>query len=339
MATYVISDIHGQYNMFIELLDKIDLKDTDTLYILGDVLDRGPHPIKTIRKLMEMPNAICLVGNHEFMAMKCLEFLMKEITDKSIEELDDEMLDNLETWQYNGSRSTVDEFTQMDFESKKDVIDFIKEFLIYEEVSVNDKNYLLVHGGLGNYSPEKDIDDYSLHELIWSRADYNIQYFSDKYVITGHTPTQAIRNNPNPGYIYRQNNHIAIDCGATYPGGRLAAICLDTGEEYYSEPNKMGSDVLAYDEKDVAAKTHYENKYFSIDVPEDWIGYWDVIEEENSLYVDQILYRLSYKPPVENYGGGTEIYILDISDTSVPLSVYRASIPDYAEESRGCIIH
>ena len=96
--------------------------------------------------------------------------------------------------------------------------------------------------------------------------------------------------------------------------------------------------LLAYDEKDVAAKTHYENKYFSIDVPEDWIGYWDVIEEENSLYVDQILYRLSYKPPVENYGGGAEIYILDISDTSVPLSVYRASIPDYAEESRGCII-
>lgn len=129
MATHVISDIHGQYNMFIELLDKINLKDTDTLYILGDVLDRGPHPIKTIRKLMEMPNAICLVGNHEFMAMKCLEFLMKEITDKSIEELDDEMLDNLETWQYNGSRSTVDEFTQMDSESKKDVIDFIKDWL------------------------------------------------------------------------------------------------------------------------------------------------------------------------------------------------------------------
>ena len=61
MSTYVISDIHGQYNMFIELLDKIDLKDTDTLYILGDVL------------------FTCLVGNHEFMAMKCLEFLMKEI--------------------------------------------------------------------------------------------------------------------------------------------------------------------------------------------------------------------------------------------------------------------
>ena len=72
MATYVMSDIHGQYDMFIELLRKINLKDEDTLYVLGDVLDRGPHPIKVLLKLMEMPNAICLVGNHECMAVECL---------------------------------------------------------------------------------------------------------------------------------------------------------------------------------------------------------------------------------------------------------------------------
>ena len=159
MSTYVISDIHGQYDMFMELLDKIKLKETDTVYILGDVLDRGPHPIKTLRKLMEMPNAICMVGNHEFMALECLEFLMKEITDKSIEELDETMLDNLVTWQYNGSKTTIDEFRKLDTEGQMGVIDFIKELLIYEEVSVGDKDYLLVHAGLGNYSPQKDIED------------------------------------------------------------------------------------------------------------------------------------------------------------------------------------
>ena len=37
------------------------------------------------------------------------------------------------------------------------------------------------------------------------------------------------------GYIFRHNNHIAIDCGACFPEGRLAAICLDTDEEYYIE--------------------------------------------------------------------------------------------------------
>lgn len=51
---YVISDIHGCYDQFIELLDLIQLKDSDTLYVLGDVVDRGPHPIKTLLKLMEI---------------------------------------------------------------------------------------------------------------------------------------------------------------------------------------------------------------------------------------------------------------------------------------------
>ncbi len=224
--------------MFLELLEKIKLKEADTLYVLGDVLDRGPHPIKTLRKLMTMPNAICLVGNHELMALKCLEFLMKEITDVSVAELDEKMLDTLANWQYDGSRSTIDEFSQLDAEDKQDVIEFIEEFLIYEEVSTNGKEYLLIHAGLGNYSPEKDIEDYSLHELIWMRADYNVKYFEDTYVITGHVPTQTIVGNPRPGYIYRRNNHIAIDCGAHYPGGRLAALCLDTGEEFYSAPNE-----------------------------------------------------------------------------------------------------
>ena len=210
MATYVISDIHGQYDMFVDLLEKIKLKDEDTLYILGDVLDRGPHPVKTLRKLMEMPNAICLVGNHEVMALECLEFLLGEITYASIEKLeaDGKLLDNVNTWQSNGSKTTIDEFKQLDSEARQDVIDFIKELSVYEEVSVNDKDYLLVHAGLGNYSPEKDIEDYSLHELIWVRADYDVQYFTDTYVITGHS-RQVLKIQPR-------------------------GLCLDTGEELYS---------------------------------------------------------------------------------------------------------
>ena len=238
MAAYVISDIHGQYDMFMELLDKIGLRDTDTLYILGDVLDRGPHPVKVMKKLMEMPNVICVVGNHELMALDCLKFLMKEITDSSIDELDKEILDDLVTWQINGSKPTIDEFRELKPEERQDVIDFIREFSIYEEVTAAGKDYLLVHAGLGNYSPKKEIFDYSLHDLVWVRADYDRKYFDDTIVISGHTPTQEIKDNPKPGYIYRKNNHIAIDCGASVPGGRLAAICLDSGEEFYSSTNQ-----------------------------------------------------------------------------------------------------
>lgn len=104
MATYVISDIHGEYELFIKLLEKIRFTSADTLYVLGDVIDRGPHPIKALLKLMEMPNAVCLVGNHEVMALKCLKFLRQEITESSIEKIDEKLLDNLATWQYNGQR-------------------------------------------------------------------------------------------------------------------------------------------------------------------------------------------------------------------------------------------
>ena len=235
IAIYVVSDIHGEYELFIRLLEAIHLKETDTLYVLGDILDRGPHPIQIILKLMEMPNVVCLTGNHELMALECLEFLMQEITEISIEKVDEKMLENLVTWQYNGSKSTIDEFRTLSREMQYEVIDFIKDFMIYEELTVNGKNYLLVHGGLGNYYPGKDMEEYSIKELIWDRAEYDIQYFEDTYVVTGHTPTQGIMGNPRPGYVYRENHHIAIDCGCNRRNGRLAAVCLDTGREYYVE--------------------------------------------------------------------------------------------------------
>lgn len=60
-----------------------------------------------------------------------------------------------------------------------------------------------------------------------------LPYYTDRIVVCGHTPTQLIEENDRPGYIMKKNNYIAIDCGACFRGGRLAAICLDTGEEFY----------------------------------------------------------------------------------------------------------
>lgn len=251
MATYVISDIHGMYDKFIKMLEKIGLKDEDTLYVLGDVLDRGPSPITVLQKMMEMPNVIPIVGNHELMAAECMDFLCTEITEESIKNVSMEMINNFITWDYNGSATTIAEFMKLDSEMKKEVFDYIRDFSIYEEVEVvrtkashkgkgpkkgEKVTYLLVHAGLGNYSPDKMIDDYSLNEIIWDRADYENPYYPDRknfYVINGHTPTQLIEENPKPGYIYRNNNHIAIDCGACFKGGKLAAICLETDKEYY----------------------------------------------------------------------------------------------------------
>lgn len=47
---YVTSDIHGRIRRFHSILDQIDLKDEDSLYILGDVIDRNPDGIRILRE-------------------------------------------------------------------------------------------------------------------------------------------------------------------------------------------------------------------------------------------------------------------------------------------------
>ena len=55
---YLISDIHGCYEEYRGLLDKIHFSHRDELYVLGDAMDRGPEPIKVIQDMMRRPNVI-----------------------------------------------------------------------------------------------------------------------------------------------------------------------------------------------------------------------------------------------------------------------------------------
>ncbi len=234
MSTYVISDIHGELKQLKTLLKKINFSDEDTLYILGDVVDRGPNPIKALQYLMTFPNVVCIVGNHEIMCLSNLKLLMNELTDEFLDNLSEKDLALLSDWTINGAETTMDEFAKLSLEEKGDIVDFLGEFIAYDKVSAGGKEYLLVHAGINNFSRRKHMDDYDIHDLVWTRVDYEKAYFKDIITVSGHTPTQLIEDNPKPGYIYKSNNHVAIDCGACFKGGRLAAYCLDTGEEFYS---------------------------------------------------------------------------------------------------------
>ena len=235
MSTYVISDIHGNYNAYMDMLKKIQFDDDDILYILGDILDRGPNPIQIILDVMKRPNVEVLAGNHCVMALECLSFLLKEITQESLVDLDSEMFGKLLNWRQNGASATLKEFLQCDKTTQRDILSFISELDVYDEIEVAGKTYILVHAGLGNFSLEKQLWEYELNELVWDRPDYEKMYFSDKYVISGHTPTLAIESNSKPGYIYQANHHIVIDCGSSFPGGRLACLRLEDMKEFYVE--------------------------------------------------------------------------------------------------------
>ena len=84
---YVMSDLHGCYQEYREALEKINFNEQDTLYVLGDVVDRGPEPIKLLQNMMLRPNVLPIIGNHEYMALTVLKKLCVEITEENAENL------------------------------------------------------------------------------------------------------------------------------------------------------------------------------------------------------------------------------------------------------------
>ena len=69
---YVMSDIHGCDARYRSILNQIRLKKDDHLYILGDVIDRGPNGLSILRETMKKENITLLMGNHEHMMLEAL---------------------------------------------------------------------------------------------------------------------------------------------------------------------------------------------------------------------------------------------------------------------------
>lgn len=231
MATYVTADIHGNYEKYMQAIEAIALKDDDTLYILGDVLDRGKNPIKILKDMMGRRNIVPILGNHEFIAYSILNGLTQDVTEDTLHLFDVKFLQELQLWLEDGGETTLAEFQSLPKQERQQILDYIKEFELYEEIVCGGVEYVLVHAGLANFSQDKELYEYDLYELISARTDYSKVYYENKILVTGHTPVQNITGGKST-QIYKKNNHIAIDCGCGY-GGQLGVLCLDTMEEIY----------------------------------------------------------------------------------------------------------
>jgi serine/threonine protein phosphatase 1 len=135
MSTYVMSDIHGMYDDYRKLLEIIDFSDKDLLYVNGDVIDRGEDGIKVLRHMAMESNILPVLGNHEYMAARCLRFLLREVTDESIDALKSDFLEGLLQWREVGGNKTIEDFSGLSVEEREDVLDYLSEFTPYEETN------------------------------------------------------------------------------------------------------------------------------------------------------------------------------------------------------------
>ena len=235
---YVMSDIHGNSIRFNSIMEQIDLKPEDTLYVLGDIIDRYPYGIRILRLLMSMPNVKMLLGNHEYMMLNVLDRLDKD---------NPEYPHALRLWYRNGGDITHEYIKHIRKSVRKEVFDYLHSLPLNIDIEVNGQSYILVHGGsIAAYHNYRYRYDSQVEYAVWNRINYNAPDVEGKTIIFGHTPTSEYQHN-NPLEIWRSpsGGKIGIDCGCGFPHhlsqgrhpayGRLACLRLDDMKVFYSE--------------------------------------------------------------------------------------------------------
>lgn len=77
--TFVIGDIHGCIDEFVDLVQKLEYsRKTDRLVLVGDLIDRGPDPAAVIQYAREI-GAECTSANHEETALRWRRHEKKKI--------------------------------------------------------------------------------------------------------------------------------------------------------------------------------------------------------------------------------------------------------------------
>ena len=220
MRKFIISDLHGNGNIYDSImayLENISKKDEVTLYINGDLIDRGED---SARMLIDVRNRIInnksfpiiyLGGNHELMMYQ-----------ESLKMIDGVFPPNSTWMNYNGGYMTAYGLEDMvDIEEQSKIIDFVSNLKIYHKFNeeLNDKKIVLVHAKCPREVKDEcdlKIKDNSreIEKLLWTRQNpYELINprvgYKDYFTIIGHTPLKT-----KYGYKYnKRENYLNVDGG------------------------------------------------------------------------------------------------------------------------------
>ncbi len=226
---YVVSDIHGNYEKFKELVEKINFRDSDIMYIIGDMVDYGEGSMELIADISMRMNIYPIMGEHDALAYKMLSGFDEMLKNGSAP--DASFIATMQAWAKAGGQPTLDSFRELDDDMKEGVLDYLSDMPAYEIAVTDDgREFLLVHAGIAHFEAGREFDDYEPEDFYTAALDLDREYFKNAYVVVGHIPTAEL-GEPK-GKILRRGKNIAIDCGA-YKGGALACLCLDNDREFY----------------------------------------------------------------------------------------------------------
>ncbi|MDY3901173.1 MAG: metallophosphoesterase family protein [Atopobiaceae bacterium] len=261
MATYVVSDIHGHFKTFERLLEDVSPGAEDQVWVLGDMIDRGPDPVSVMRACRDLPGAHVLMGNHEDLMR---DFLLNGEEDQTA----------AVNWAINGGGTTMEGLDKLPHDEELDLLEWALELPTAGHVRVGARPFLLVHAGLRplDLTAGTDWDDAALEGLLERQSIEDVLWIREEFwgaptglldargegpiVVAGHTPVPYVepiadafdrpaRNEEGLCQMMRVGaseatggvaDRWAIDCGAAGGAGwgRILMLRLDDEREFYA---------------------------------------------------------------------------------------------------------
>jgi serine/threonine protein phosphatase 1 len=201
--TYVIGDVHGEYEKLKKALKLVNFDfENDTLISLGDIVDRGPDSYACIELLMTIKNLIAIRGNHDY-----------------------------EWYNYINTRNPGFMWNQGQIETNQSYIvkniDPVVHINFFEKqinYYIDDNNNLFVHGGFNRH--------YDITDKIFNSQDV---FLWDRDLLASARSYSSMKNNEYPFKMKNNFNEVFVGhtpvqyFGHSVPQKYANVWCLDTG--------------------------------------------------------------------------------------------------------------
>lgn len=217
MRTFAIGDIHGNYKALRQVIERSGFdKESDRLFVLGDVCDGWSQVVECIEYLLDIPNMIPIMGNHDEWTWDYLKFGTIN-----------------KNWESQGGRATIDSYNKYPTFKITHSREYFERAHYYY---VDENNNAYVHGGwasrqgLGNDSPFVYLWDRNMWSAIGMAHHYGHSANRTKMynkVFIGHTALG--QKNPE-----KRCNCWNLDTGAGF-SGKLTIMNVETEEHWQSD--------------------------------------------------------------------------------------------------------
>lgn len=230
-----VSDIHGNLKWFKMLLNKCNYnKNTDYLFILGDIVEKGKENLATLRfvkELCQSERVILIKGNNDTM---CDRMAFHDSRERFFERI---KFRPHNTYVEMAKELGIDSF-EADCEQKRQRVNekFKSEldFMTKLPLAIETRDFIFIHAGIENRPDWRNTEEKFALTTPWYMEH---SHQSEKTVICGHYPTYNYKaaNNTGLPVIDKEKRIIDIDGGAsTKYAGQLNAFIINYTDGHYS---------------------------------------------------------------------------------------------------------